>query len=1558
MRRIAMYAAMTCLLSVWTPIAALAQMGACCNATGGCFITTHAACADGTPTSSPCYPVTWTSSGTCTPLSCPWDYVDANYNPTSSGGYHLVTNWCNANGDHDGGGNEKITDGAGQDVFGFCTDSANGIDYAPITMGDVGVFGLKSAPGEDGYYSSGDGSWWYVTGSTAGLDHLNVAIYRTKDFQTFQLHMYAFGTATYSSCSPPATPPDSWQENVFDPATCSTTPVLLYTQEHIGSDVFQGFGGGGGGALAMFPYGGNTDTIHFFCGAYMNLQVPLKQHPQFKTQLHFYISKADFLSWHNLDATNPSVTGPHFSDHCVVQGSPTTEPRIGYQRNNVITNGLTFDGGLLQGHPVPCSCDISLLQSASPPGNLAVTDPTRGSAWAGGNFVGSTSVVGDTTITNNCNIFFDPLRPQGEPWAACAVYGWGWSKYLSNTINSPDDGFNIALAQLSANSLSVSAPLTIDALTGAPSGGGGIKHLAYVRNSNNKVLGIPAAGSSCACSTCPSGTCSLDSGAVAPGETTGSCCVGSTCIAAVLTADCRSPMGYHGTIHLGGSCSPNPCAHASGACCNGVSCTSTTSSACSTGDWTGGGVCSPSPCASLPHRYFVGENYLGGWAEEPHIFFNWKTRCYYIVYARNWAPAYELVYRKLHAVDGKRFVDLAFENQQPPQLWNYRDAQEKLLIGSEQLDTLREPGATGNPHNFDQNGHSFGGASVFAIQDNGAGPFQYYLAFHAQCDGDSRRTVFFKELTFKTDVPECDPTYGDILQLHVASSDPRSDIHKFIMPNHPTVAPWMVVGDTNGDGAIDCADAAAAASAWGHSSPDALYRAELDFNHDGVLDQSDKDYFDSLFDRSSCPAALCTASGWNATLALPSSPSSAVLASTMWNPPGSALGQLVVAYADTSGFMVTRWDGEGTGSSHWHLLGKGTGSVNALTTWHCGDVNPVLIVGGNFTRIYSADGTVFTNANSIAQWNGSSWMALGAGIQQGASVVRSLATDPMNGNLCVGGNFLMAGDVNNGINCLAEWDGTTWHSVGGGVSPGPVFAICADSYGHLVVGGSFTQVNGSAFQSPDIAIWNGVSWSPLNSGLLGSASVRSLARLGPDIIAGGNFTGSANSSSSHLNTPNIARWHALTAQTGTWQALGNAPNARVDSLQSLADGSLLAGGEFTLPASGVARWTTSSTWQSLGAGVIGDVYSIITLPSGEYVFTGAFNTAGPDAVQDFARWFDSCPGACCKSDNTCVLLQRSECDSAVGIYRGDATACSTSCPLGACCQANNMCAPMSPSECTSMSGAYQGDGTACSTACPTGACCNATNGICTSVNVGACSGTWSAGACTPTYCPQPGTCCNSSGVCSFLLQSACASGSTWTQSGSCMSTNPCQLTQLGTCCAASGSCSSSLQTACASGSVWTQGATCTSNPCPQPGFCCDIAGSCTFTPLNACATSSGSVWTQGGSCAPNPCVGVCCRGATCNTTFTLATCTVSGLGTAGAVFSSAATVCNAGPVSSSPCCYADYNKVGSVTVQDIFDFLSDWFGGRSFAKTGSDGTAATLSVQNIFDFLSAWFAGC
>jgi hypothetical protein len=52
-------------------------------------------------------------------------------------------------------------------------------------------------------------------------------------------------------------------------------------------------------------------------------------------------------------------------------------------------------------------------------------------------------------------------------------------------------------------------------------------------------------------------------------------------------------------------------------------------------------------------------------------------------------------------------------------------------------------------------------------------------------------------------------------------------------------------------------------------------------------------------------------------------------------------------------------------------------------------------------------------------------------------------------------------------------------------------------------------------------------------------------------------------------------------------------------------------------------------------------------------------------------------------------------------------------------------------------------------------------------------------------------------------------------------------------------------------------------------------------------------------------------------------------------------------------CPADWNHSGTVSVQDIFDFLASYFAGA-----GDFNASGATTVQDIFDFLAAYFAGC
>jgi len=54
-------------------------------------------------------------------------------------------------------------------------------------------------------------------------------------------------------------------------------------------------------------------------------------------------------------------------------------------------------------------------------------------------------------------------------------------------------------------------------------------------------------------------------------------------------------------------------------------------------------------------------------------------------------------------------------------------------------------------------------------------------------------------------------------------------------------------------------------------------------------------------------------------------------------------------------------------------------------------------------------------------------------------------------------------------------------------------------------------------------------------------------------------------------------------------------------------------------------------------------------------------------------------------------------------------------------------------------------------------------------------------------------------------------------------------------------------------------------------------------------------------------------------------------------------------------CPADVNDSGTVTVQDIFDFLTAYFASSALADVNGSGA---VTLQDIFDFLAFYFGGC
>jgi hypothetical protein len=294
---------------------------------------------------------------------------------------------------------------------------------------------------------------------------------------------------------------------------------------------------------------------------------------------------------------------------------------------------------------------------------------------------------------------------------------------------------------------------------------------------------------------------------------------------------------------------------------------------------------------------------------------------------------------------------------------------------------------------------------------------------------------------------------------------------------------------------------------------------------------------------------------------------------------------------------IAQWNG-----SSWSALGSGMGNgdgdpprVSALAV-----SGGTLYAGGYFTTVGGI------GANYIAQWNGSSWSALGSGMNNAVS-----ALGVSGSTLYAGGDFTMAGG--NPANGIAQWNGSSWSALGAGISP-YVFAL-AVSGSTLYAGGEFTTAGGNA--ANNIAQWNGSSWSALGAGIGGSLPygilpvVNALAVSGSTLYAGGGFTTAGGNPANY-----IAQWNG-----SSWSALGAGLNNAVSAL-AVSGSTLYAGGGFTTaggnPANYIAQWNGSS-WSALGSEMNNAVEALAV--SGSTLYAGGyFTTAGGNTANCIAQW--------------------------------------------------------------------------------------------------------------------------------------------------------------------------------------------------------------------------------------------------------------------------------------------------------------------------------------------------
>jgi len=313
---------------------------------------------------------------------------------------------------------------------------------------------------------------------------------------------------------------------------------------------------------------------------------------------------------------------------------------------------------------------------------------------------------------------------------------------------------------------------------------------------------------------------------------------------------------------------------------------------------------------------------------------------------------------------------------------------------------------------------------------------------------------------------------------------------------------------------------------------------------------------------------------------------------------------------------LARWNG-----SVWAPIGSGVpGRVKSLLVTSSG----ALIAGGFF-----ALGTPLQGAN-VAQWNGASWQPLGSGT--GSTFLAFFggvyALAEVAGGLVAGGSFDLAGG--GPALKVAQWNGSSWSAMGAGIEasgatgvPSSVFALQRTVNGELFAAGDFRTISGR--DGIGLARWNGSAWTPVSPVGIGNASTAVHRTLGGDVYLGGTFRDIDG-----VVCNGIAR------RVGNgWQPLGtgiadlNGTGPLVSTMASLPSGDLVVGGGFPaaggVPAAAIALWN-GIAWSALGGGLADtasgqpSVLALHVTDTGEIYAAGSFDLAGGVAVESVARW--------------------------------------------------------------------------------------------------------------------------------------------------------------------------------------------------------------------------------------------------------------------------------------------------------------------------------------------------
>lgn len=177
-------------------------------------------------------------------------------------------------------------------------------------------------------------------------------------------------------------------------------------------------------------------------------------------------------------------------------------------------------------------------------------------------------------------------------------------------------------------------------------------------------------------------------------------------------------------------------------------------------------------------------------------------------------------------------------------------------------------------------------------------------------------------------------------------------------------------------------------------------------------------------------------------------------------------------------------------NGQWQPIGNPfNGTVNAIAVY-----NGELMVGGSF--VMTGD------LNRLARWDGQQWRSMDVGVN---GTVRSFIVH--NDSLFAAGEFTQEGiafpDVRT-LNRVAVWRNGGWYPVGNGVDT-PISGLG-------VYQGRLAALRQNSSLSPEISAvftWNGTTWEPLELPFSGIRHLRNLLQIGEESVFVGDFEDTA-----------------------------------------------------------------------------------------------------------------------------------------------------------------------------------------------------------------------------------------------------------------------------------------------------------------------------------------------------------------------------------------------------------------------------------------------------------------